>query len=179
MVYVLRMVMNKTVAAYFVFLAGALLWCLLILVAPVLAHAGGEARFWADALYEAFHRVCHQLDTRSLHFYGEPLVVCSRCAAIYFGFLAGTLFYPLIRDVRRPESPSRNLLVIALAPMLLDVLLGITGISDVTTPTRLLTGGLFGLLIPFVVLPVALGAVQERTARPPTIEHQTKGFIDA
>ncbi|MCC6395542.1 MAG: DUF2085 domain-containing protein [Bacteroidetes bacterium] len=171
--------MNRSVAAYLVILAGAFLWCALIVAVPFLAHAGGGASFWADVLREPFHRVCHQLDGRSLHLWGEPIAVCSRCSAIYFAFLAGTLLYPLFRDVRRPHAPSRALLILALMPMLLDVALGLVGIAEVTTSSRLVTGALFGLLIPFVVLPVALGAVSERHAQPTILLHQPKGSVDA
>jgi uncharacterized membrane protein len=171
--------MNRTVAAYLVILAGALLWCASIVAVPFLAHIGGGASFWADTLREPFHRVCHQLDGRSLHLWGEPIAVCTRCSAIYFAFLAGTLLYPLFRDIRRPRSPSRSLLILALIPMLLDVALGVTGISEVTTNSRLVTGALFGLLIPFVVLPVALGAVNERHAQPTILVHKPKGSVDA
>jgi uncharacterized membrane protein len=171
--------MNRVRGVYLIILIGALLWCGLIIAAPLLLHAGGGALFWADALYEGFHRVCHQLDNRSLHLYGEPFPVCMRCSAVYFAFLAGTLLYPLIHSVREPRSPSRLVLILAVIPMLLDVVLGIAGISDVTAYSRLLTGTFFGFLIPFVVLPVALGAVHERSLQPTTAVHQQKGSADA
>jgi len=171
--------MNRAVLVYLCVLAGAALWCGLILAAPWLVHSGGGMQFWGETLHSGFHRVCHQLDGRSLHLFGAPLPVCTRCSAIYFAFLLGTALYPLFRSVRHPHPPSRTLLVLAVMPMLIDVVLGITGISDVTAQTRLLTGALFGLLIPFVVLPVALGAVHERLARPNIVVHQPKGSVDA
>jgi hypothetical protein len=42
----------------------------------------------------------------------------------------------------------------------------------------LITGSVFGALIPFVILPVALGAVIERTSLSPPF-HQPKGPVDA
>ena len=170
--------MSKPLLAYFVFLAGTLTWCMLILAAPLLTYAGGSAEAWGSVLYEGFHRVCHQYDVRTLHIAGEPLGVCSRCSGIYFAFLAGTLCYPLLRELRRPVVPSRGLLVVALLPMLIDVGFGFAGLHDISTTTRLITGAVFGALIPFIVLPVALGAVIERTS-PSLPLHPQKGTVDA
>jgi len=170
--------MSKPLLAYLVFLAGAFTWCILILAAPLLSHAGGSGAAWGSVLYEGFHRICHQYDSRTLHMAGEPLGVCSRCSGIYFAFLAGTVCYPLLRDLRRPVVPSRGLLVAAVIPMLIDVGLGIAGLHEISTTTRVLTGSVFGALIPFVILPVALGAVIERTSSSLPF-HQPKGTVDA
>lgn len=168
--------MNRPVLAYALVLAGAILWNGLIVAAPVLA-AGGAG--WAGGLYAFFQPVCHQLDGRSLHIAGEPLAVCARCAAIYAGFLSGVMVYPLLRPVRAPRPPSRKMLAIALAPMALDVILGLAGLHEVSLATRLVTGGVFGLLIPFVVLPVFIGAVTEMHTLPSTIHNQSKGRSNA
>jgi uncharacterized membrane protein len=170
---------NRAVVAYLAVLAGALVWCGLIVAAPVLVNAGGTAAQWGAALYTFFHPLCHQLDGRSLHILGEPLAVCSRCSAIYAGFLAGVIVYPLFRPVRAPHPPSRTMLVIALSPMVLDVVLGFAGLHDATIGTRLVTGAIFGLLIPYVVLPVFLGAVHEYPTHQPTTSHLQKGSSDA
>jgi uncharacterized membrane protein len=170
--------MSKPLLAYLVFLAGALTWCVLIYAAPLLTHAGGSVAAWGSVLYEGFHRVCHQYEARTLHIAGEPLGVCARCSGIYFAFLAGTLCYPLFRDLRRPVVPSRGLLVVALVPMLVDVALGFAGLHEISTATRLITGSVFGALIPFILLPVALGAVIERTSSSFPF-HQQKGTVDA
>jgi hypothetical protein len=61
---------------------GATLWCLAIVAAPI---------FQLTPIYAVFSAICHQLPARSWHIHGEALAVCIRCAAIYFGFLAGLL----------------------------------------------------------------------------------------
>ncbi len=165
--------------AYGTVLAGAALWCGSIVAAPLLSHAGGTAATWGGHLYTLFHPVCHQLDDRSLHLFGGPLAVCSRCSAIYAGFFAGLLIYPFFRSVGTPHPPSRTMLAVALAPMLVDVLLGIAGLHDVTIGTRLITGALFGLLVPYVVMPVVLGAVHEYNAHQPPLTQLQKGSTDA
>ena len=168
---------HRAVVAYLLVLAGAVLWSGLIVAAPVLMHNGATA--WGEALYTFFHPICHQIDGRSIHIAGGPLAVCSRCSAIYAGFLVGALAYPLFRPVRKPHAPSRTMLVVALIPMFVDVVLGLTGLHDVTIGTRLVTGAVFGLLVPFVVLPVFLGAVHEYSTHQPTTSHLQKGSSDA
>ena len=71
------------------------------------------------------------------------------------------------------------MLAVALAPMLVDVLLGIAGLHDATIGTRVISGGLFGMLVPYVVMPVVLGAVHEYNAHQPPITQLQKGSTDA
>ena len=59
---------------------------------------------------------------------------------------------------------SRAILSAAAAGMLLDVLLSLTGISDSTTATRLLTGGTFGLLTAFVLTPLLQELIESISA---------------
>ena len=63
-------------------LVGTTLWCLAIVAAPL---------FHLTPIYVFFSAICHQLPARSWHIHGEPLAVCIRCTAIYYGFLAGLL----------------------------------------------------------------------------------------
>lgn len=165
--------------AYAAVVAGAALWFALIVAAPLLTHAGGASAAWGAHLYTFFHPICHQLEGRSLLLFGEPLAVCSRCSAIYAGFFVGALIYPFFRRVGTPHAPSRTMLIVALAPMVLDVALGVAGLHDATIGTRLITGALFGLLVPYVVMPVVLGAVHEFNAHQPPISQLQKGSTDA
>jgi uncharacterized membrane protein len=169
----------KAWIAYAIVLAGAVVWLGLIVAAPMLTQAGGTAAAWGAHLYTFFHPICHQLDARSLHLFGEPLGVCSRCSAIYTAFLAGLLVYPFFRPVGKPHPPSRAMLGAALAPMLVDVALGFTGLHDATMVTRIVTGAVFGSLVPYVVMPVLLGAVHELNAHQPPITQLQKGSTDA
>jgi len=79
--------MNKTYAAL---LAGATLWCLSIVAAPMLGLS------W---VYVFFSRICHQDPARSWSLAGEPLAVCIRCTSIYFAFTA-SLWLGLKASVR-------------------------------------------------------------------------------
>jgi uncharacterized membrane protein len=137
---------------YAVVLSGSLLWCGLVLLAPTLGTESG------GFLYTFFHRICHQFDGHSLHIGGEPLAVCARCTAIYFSFPVGVLVYPLFRRVDSVSLPSRWLLAMIVLPMVLDVAGGMTGLHGVTLLTRLLTGSLFGGVIAWFIIPIAVGA---------------------
>ena len=146
--------MNRNHLIYSVILLGALLWCSAILLAPALAGAGTVSTL----LYEFFQPVCHQSDARSFHLAGHPFAVCMRCSAIYFAFLFGVVIYPVVRKIGRPSIPHRRWLVIALAPMLLDVAAGFFGLHEITPLTRIISGAVFGLILPFYIVPAACEA---------------------
>jgi uncharacterized membrane protein len=155
-------------------LGGVILWCGAILLAPILASWEGAPRVVSSVLYRFFTPICHQIDGRSFHVFGFPFAVCSRCSSIYIAFLAGTLIYPLIRDLQRPAMPSRTLLTLAVLPMALDAGANFLGIYEATFLSRTLTGALFGLLLPFVVLPVAIEGAGQLFST-----HLQKGTPDA
>lgn len=159
-------------------LSGVLAWCSLILLAPLSCAASGEPSVVGGMVYRALHLVCHQIPERSLHLLGWPLAVCVRCSAIYFGFLAGVLLYPLFRRIDRPTLPGRNLLLVAALPLLVDGLdIGFL-LYDVTNTTRAVTGALFGLVLPFIIIPAAQEAALELFAGGSSLPHQ-KGLSDA
>lgn len=171
--------MNTTRLAYALALIATLIWCALLFAAPWCIHEGGACVPVGETIYEAFHRICHQLDGRSVHVFGGPLAACARCTAIYCGFLAGLIVYPFFRRLDNPGVPSRRTLALAIAPMLLDVVLAVAGIHASNSVSRLLTGAVFGLMLPFVVMPVYLGAFLEHTRTSSTLTIHTKGSIDA
>jgi len=146
---------------YTILLAGSAIWCALILLAPIGAATPGIPRESAALIYQFFHRVCHQIDGRSFHLMGEPLGVCIRCSAIYFSFVAGVALYPLVFSIREVRVPSRGVIIGLLAPVVLDVLAGITGLHQPDTITRVVTGTTTGLLCAFIIVPTAVQGVRE------------------
>jgi uncharacterized membrane protein len=154
--------MNLPRTTYLVILSGSLAWCAAILLAPHLATASAP---FAEFLYRGFHHICHQLPERSFHLLGEKLAACSRCSSIYFAFLLGVVIYPLLQHSITPLlQHSRGILVAALLPMLIDVALEFLGIHESTYATRTITGIIFGIVIPFFVLPAAIEGVQQLVA---------------
>jgi uncharacterized membrane protein len=170
--------MTRPRITYLVVAAGATIWCAAIVLAPALLTAPEPSRAVGETLYALFRPVCHQLSARSLTISGEPFAVCSRCTAVYFAFLAGTLLYPLFRTISRPVYPPRLLLAAALLPMFLDGIPGILGMHEVTLTTRLLTGTAAGLVLPFFVIPAAIEGVAEIFPSRFSFHHQ-KGSTDA
>ncbi len=170
--------MSKVTWAYLLALAGTAVWCALVVAAPGFMHAGGAWTPIGETIYTGFHRICHQIDARSLHLFGFPLAACSRCSAIYFAFLAGTVLYPFVRPLQTPHTPSRLTFLLALAPVLVDVGLAISGVHESGTLSRLITGAFFGVMLPFVVLPVYLGAILEHSPSS-SIHTHLKGSFDA
>ena len=113
------------------FLAGSTLWCLSIILAPLLG---------LTPVYRFFSMICHQDPERSWHLFGESLPVCIRCASIY-GAFAAALWIGIRANVRWLRiSLIFMLCEFAIARVLLDAAL-----------LRSLSGILFGLsAAPFV-----------------------------
>jgi uncharacterized membrane protein len=153
--------MSTSSKTYLVILAGSIAWCTAIVIPPVFLSLGGVWQVAGLGMYRFFHPICHQLDSRSFHFLGEPFAVCIRCSAIYLGFLAGVLLFPFVSKIAASVYSSRSVLLWSFAPMVVDVLLDEFGIHSSTTATRLVTGSLFGIIIPMYIIPGAQEAVQE------------------
>jgi uncharacterized membrane protein len=142
-----------------------LLWLALIVAAPLAEASGREAT--AFMLYHGLKAVCHQMPERAYWLAGHPLAVCARCSGIYAGFAVAVLFYPLVRGVRRMDTPRREWLVLALVPMAFDFTLGITGLWANTHSSRFATGAWFGAWAAFYVVPglVEIGEGRMRRLR--------------
>jgi len=165
---------RSSTTTYLAILGGTIVWCLAFVLPPVFLPAGGAWAVTANVAYSFFHPICHQLKDRSLLISGEPLAVCARCCAIYFGFLLGTIIHPPVTSRGLAIQDKRLILVASVVPMCLDVMLDIAGIHASTTVTRLMTGSLFGLIVPFYVIPAAQAAVQELLTPSPFTPSDTK-----
>jgi uncharacterized membrane protein len=148
-------------ATYQAILAGALIWCAAIILAPLLVTSPSPWAGIGELLYRFFHPICHQRGDRSFVLFGGQLAVCSRCASIYFSFLAGTLCYPVLRNIGEPRMPPRAVLALAIAPMVMDVAAGFFGVYPVTALSRVTTGSIFGVILPFFIIPGSIEAVCE------------------
>lgn len=151
--------MNISIKIYIVITLLVAFWCAGILAAPMLKHAGLYGS--ADVAYSTFSRVCHQNDARSFHVEGEKFGVCIRCSAIYFGFLAGLLLMPLSGALRSLRIPGPKLMIAVIVPMVIDVMLNDTGLHASTTMTRVVTGLLFGGVMPWCIIPLLIEACSQ------------------
>ena len=120
-------------------------------LAPVLRAEGSVAA--AQAVYFAFHAVCHQIPERSFYVGEFPLAVCARCTGLYAGAAAGVLLYPLARGLTRTDAPARGWLLAAALPTTVDLLLGVTGLWENTHLSRFLTALPAGAAAAFYVVP--------------------------
>ncbi len=151
--------MKISVRIYIIITVLVAFWCAGILAAPMLKHGGLHGS--ADIVYSFFSRICHQNDARSFHVEGEKSGVCIRCSAIYFGFLAGLLLMPLSGALRRKHIPKPVLMIAVIIPMLIDVMLNDTGLHASTTITRVVTGLLFGGVMPWCIVPLLIEACSQ------------------
>jgi uncharacterized membrane protein len=128
-----------------------LLYVSLIAIAPLALSSGHDTS--AFVLYQMFSRLCHQIPERAFFLEGYPLAVCARCTGIYLGFAAGVLIYPLVRSLKRGDTPPRRWLLLAAVPTLSDFALGFFGVVANTHWSRSLTGALLGAVAAFYVVP--------------------------
>ena len=142
---------RRPLVTWIVVVAIALTVAGLVIGAP-LAEANGQRTF-AVAIYGAFSRLCHQLPERSFFIAGHQFAVCARCTGLYFGFTVVTMCYPLVRSLRRTDTPPRRWLFMAAVPLAIDFALGFFGIWENTHLSRFLTGALLGSVAVFYVMP--------------------------
>jgi uncharacterized membrane protein len=130
------------------------MWCGAICLAPILVSGNGPVESAGQWIYAFFGQLCHQTRERSWLVGDHPMAVCVRCASIYFGFLVGTLL-GAVRGFPSPAHGTRALVILGLAPMLIDVLSGAVGLYHGTNLSRAVTGGWFGVIVAGGIFPIA------------------------
>jgi uncharacterized membrane protein len=83
-------------------------------LAPILMAAGFTGA--ANAIYQAYNLVCHQLPTRTYFVFGEQVAMCERCISIYVTLAVGGLVFNLVRF----RSLSFKWYILLALPMALD-----------------------------------------------------------
>lgn len=126
-------------------------WMALIVGAPLALSRGYVSL--AQVIYKAFSPLCHQIPERSFHLEGHAWAVCSRCTGIYAGVAAGIILYPLLRSLKRTDTPARMWLLLSAVPIVIDWSLGFLGIWDNNHLSRVLTGGLLGFVAALYIVP--------------------------
>jgi uncharacterized membrane protein len=156
--------MNLSKRIYTIFLVSVGLWCVAIVAAPVLHGYGGSVgRSIGDALYFGFAKICHQIDGRSLHVFGEKFGVCVRCTSIYFSFLAGLLFYLFVRALETNNVTDKRWLIVGILPMVIDAFLNDFGIHQSGDALRAVTGSIAGFVLALYILPLFIEALTQLT----------------
>ena len=137
-----------------------------VIVAPIV-QAQGHSVF-AGAIYQSFSYLCHQIPERSFHLAGHQFAVCSRCTGLYAGFAFATLALPLLRSLKRTDTPHVIWLLLSAVPLTIDFGLTYFEIWENNHFTRVTTGALFGAVAALYVVPglIELSAkVQRRLSR--------------
>jgi uncharacterized membrane protein len=126
-----------------------LLWCALIVLAPVLEHYNYQG--YSFFIYKSFSRICHQLPERSFYILGQKFAVCERCTSIYFSFFVGVLLFPVIKRFLKSAVPSKAYIIIPAALLMLDFLFGYIGLLQ-NEYTIVITGSVFGFIISYYMV---------------------------
>lgn len=156
--------MDSSRRTYLFLLILVALWCGLLITAPLTAPSSSLSDF-SRTTYAFFARICHQLDDRSFHLDGHKLAVCIRCSSIYVGFFLSLLLYPLVRDLKLRSTPSNWILGLSLLPLFMDIGMNLLGVHTSTMETRVVSGGLFGVVLPWYILPTLQQALDEFGSR--------------
>lgn len=126
-----------------------------------------------DALEKLFDLagslICHQLPSRSLYAGTHQLPVCARDMGIYAGIFTAALFIALFKRFsaqRPPRIGSSILLCLMMLPMILDGILSYTGITESNNMVRVFSGFMFGLPIPYFLVPAAHYDAEGKNEKP-------------
>ncbi|MFH1054524.1 MAG: DUF2085 domain-containing protein [Candidatus Altiarchaeota archaeon] len=139
--------------AKIIFLLVSLMLFALIISAPYLAYTGDDVGSGFN--YRIFAGFCHQKAERSFLIFGYKMGVCARCFGIYAGMLIGALLYPLRGCQSR--MPNHWIILAALVPLTLDGGSQLLGLRESTNTLRFATGLIFGLTLPYYLIPALDG----------------------
>ena len=91
-------------------------------------------------LSRVYSKICHQESVKCISIGNASMMVCARCAGIYFGsFTAGLLSLLLI-----VPSISKRVLILSAIPLGMDVLFVLTGFYTYSQSIAFATGLVFG-----------------------------------
>jgi uncharacterized membrane protein len=147
---------KKVTLIYVLILSGAALCLVAIFLAPLLKN---QLPFVSDLIYAVYSPLCHQNPSRCFVLFGYPLAVCTRCLGVYGGFLLGACLYPLFRDLRSLSLPRKEVLIAISIPIVVDTSGNLFLLWMTTGWIRLLTGVLWGSILPFFLIPGMMDVV--------------------
>ncbi len=120
-------------------------WCAGIILTPIATSVFPTFEPMTNILYRFYGVVCHQFDSRSFHIHHQPFAVCIRCTAIYGGFLLALIAIRISSRLSDHKFDPIIVLICSLTPMALDVLGSFTTFHEISTPSRLISGAIFGI----------------------------------
>lgn len=117
------------------------LFCLAVVMIPIAEAGGVNAAPWFRL---ALRPACHQISDRCLDLGSGPLAVCARCAGLYAGGFLGLLTTAVCG---RRFQPSWRIVVLTVAPSIIDFVLGQLGLPSLTNWPRFSMATVPGLLL--------------------------------
>ncbi len=153
--------MKFNLKIYVIFLSVTFLWTLSTYLIPAFESMGGIWEKAAGYGYVFFASTCHQIDDRSFFIFGNKMAVCSRCASVYTGFLAGVILYPFLKGLENRKLPSIWILLAFALFLFLDAAFDVLDILKNTFISRALTGSMIGILLPFYLIPGSINFANE------------------
>ena len=119
--------------------------------------------------------ICHQLPERSIVINENALPVCARDTGIYIGMFV-SLMYLIIKKRWKCDKPPglkiTMILCLMIIPMGLDGASSYLGLRSTTNFIRIVTGGLFGMTLPFLLMPIAHFKVYTVNTKPSLVEYK-------
>lgn len=140
---------TKISLLYFSTLAGIIALMGTIFLAPYLKY---RSHALSGFLYALFSPTCHQIPSRCFSLYGYPMAVCARCLGIYGGFFLGTLIVPFFKRFSTLDLPKAKTFILVSLPIAVDAAGNLLQIWSSPNWIRLLTGILWGTMLPFYLL---------------------------
>ncbi len=107
-------------------------------------------------LYNIGTGVCHQIDERTFHFNGHPLMVCARDTGTYTAFIISLLYWTVInKKIKGGMPPTYGLITasIFIGTLVLDGGTSYLHIRETNNQIRLLTGLLAGAGASILIAP--------------------------
>lgn len=95
-----------------------------------------------------YSTMCHQDSARCITIGNEHLLVCARCAGIYFG----AFITCLINLFRKPIHIDKKIFIFMSLPMLLDIISVLMGLYQYSKIVASLTGLIFGSFLLLLII---------------------------
>jgi uncharacterized membrane protein len=143
-------------------MTAAVVWAAML---PAAAYAAAladrpAAQLFAFAVYGLGSAICHQLDARSFHLFGEQLPVCARCLGLYAGGAVAAISYAWLARSRKGRAGSaaaltrtaRWLLPLAAVPMAASLIYEWSTGDVPSNLIRSATGIVLGVAVAHVIL---------------------------
>lgn len=117
-----------------------IIWIIGFLQPIIWSNSNLLLNFSIDRIYS---NVCHQQDNKCIRIAETKMLVCTRCAGIYFGALV-SLFFTFFRST--PDLKF-SIFILSTIPLLLDVLLTNLNLYNYSQPIAFSTGLIFGSVV--------------------------------